>query len=122
MSGGKGVRGNGDVSPLFLLRDGGGGRIVGTPEATSKEGGSWGKHDFPHGSEPKARDGHADAQNARSRSLNGSPSSCGLCADAKVADSAPNRSTRTSHTAWKTTPPRSAAARGTEVQSPRTMS
>jgi hypothetical protein len=24
-----------------------------------KEGGSWGKHGFPHGSEPKARDAHA---------------------------------------------------------------
>jgi len=66
MSGGRGVRGNREVSPLFLLRGGGSGRIATTtttttttPEATSKEGGSWGKHGFPHGSEPKARDAHA---------------------------------------------------------------
>ena len=58
MSGGRGVRGNREVSPLFLL-GGGGGRIATTPEATSKEGGSWGKHGFPHASEPKASDGHA---------------------------------------------------------------
>src|SRR3989454_3673991 len=59
MSGGRGVRGNREVSPLFLLRGIGGGRFGSTPEATSKEEGSWGKHGFPHGSEPKARDGHA---------------------------------------------------------------
>src|SRR3989442_5428549 len=59
MSGGRGVRGNQEVSPLFVLRGGGGGRIATAPEATSKEGGSWGKHGFPHGSEPKARWGHA---------------------------------------------------------------
>src|SRR3989442_5891433 len=59
MSGGRGVRGNQEVSPLFVLRGGGGGRIATAPEATSKEGGSWGKHGFPHGSEPKARDAHA---------------------------------------------------------------
>src|SRR6266550_2293148 len=53
MSGGRGVRGNREVSPLFLLRGGGGGRIAATAEATSKEGGSWGKHGFPHGSESK---------------------------------------------------------------------
>src|SRR5213083_3073272 len=47
MSGGRGVRGNREVSPLFLLRSGGGGRIAATSEATSKEGGSWGKHGFP---------------------------------------------------------------------------
>src|SRR2546425_9741302 len=59
MSGGRGVRGNQEVSPLFLLRGGGGGGIAGTAEATSKEGGSCGKHGFPHGSEPEARDAHA---------------------------------------------------------------
>src|SRR5438093_11679996 len=59
MSGGRRVRGNRAVSPSFLLRGGGGGRIATSPEATSKEGGSWGKHGFPHGSEPKARDAHA---------------------------------------------------------------
>jgi acetyl-CoA/propionyl-CoA carboxylase, biotin carboxylase, biotin carboxyl carrier protein len=41
---------------LFLLRGDGGDRIASTPEATHKEGGSWGKHGFPHGSEPKASD------------------------------------------------------------------
>ena len=45
---------------MFLLGGGGGGRIAGIPEATSEEGGSWGKHGFPHGSEPKASDGHAE--------------------------------------------------------------
>src|SRR5438093_7451563 len=59
MSGGRGVRGNREVSPLFLLRGGGGGRIANTSEATFKEGGSWGKHGFPHGSEPKASDAQA---------------------------------------------------------------
>src|SRR6266550_7053361 len=59
MSAGRGVRGNREVSPLFLLWGGGGGRIATTPEATSKEEGSWGKHGFPHGSEPKASDVHA---------------------------------------------------------------
>jgi hypothetical protein len=66
MSGGRGVRGNREVSPLFLLRGGGGDRIDTTPEATSKEGGSWGKHGFPHGGEPKASDAHAARSNARS--------------------------------------------------------
>src|SRR2546427_13099379 len=59
MSGGRGVRGNREVSPLFLLSVCGGGRHAADAEATSKEGGSRGKHGFPHGSEPKARDGHA---------------------------------------------------------------
>jgi hypothetical protein len=43
---------------MFLLGGGGGGRIASTTEATSKEGGAWGKHGFPRGSEPKARDAH----------------------------------------------------------------
>src|SRR5437879_762039 len=59
MSGGRGVRGNREVSPLFLLSVRGGGRHAASAEATSKEGGSWGKHGFPHGSEPKASDAHA---------------------------------------------------------------
>src|SRR6266566_8746347 len=99
MSGGRRVRRNREVSPSFLLGGGGGGRIATPLEATSKEGGSWGKHGFPHGSEPKGSESHVHSQNARSRSLNGSPSSCGLCADGNTADSAPNRSTRTSQTA-----------------------
>src|SRR5882724_1017389 len=40
MSGGRGVRGNREVPPSLL------------------EEGSWGKHGFPHGSEPKASDAH----------------------------------------------------------------
>src|SRR3989475_5249548 len=67
MSGGRGVRGNREVSPLLLLR-GGGGRIAATAEATSKEGGSWGKHGFPHGSEPKASDAYAARRSAGSAS------------------------------------------------------
>src|SRR5712691_944799 len=68
MSGGRGVRGNREVSPVFLLRGGGGGRIAGIAEATPKEGGSWGKHGFPDGSEPKARDGHEDVTTIEMRS------------------------------------------------------
>src|SRR5713101_8375487 len=83
MSGGRGVGGDREVSPSFLLRGGGDGRIATAPEATSKEGGAWGKTRsvssakrtgggglgepggsprpnpwVPHGSEPKARDAH----------------------------------------------------------------
>ena len=29
------------------------------PARTQKEGGTWGKHGFPHGSEPKASDAHS---------------------------------------------------------------
>ena len=54
MSGGRGVRGNREVSPLFLLSVRGGGRHVAGAEAFPKEGGSWGKHGFTRGSEPKA--------------------------------------------------------------------
>jgi hypothetical protein len=52
MSGGRGVRGNRNVSPLFLSVCGGG-RHVACAEAIPKEGSS-----FHHGSEPKANDGH----------------------------------------------------------------
>ena len=31
------------------------------PRSYIQEGGSWGKHGFPHGSEPKASDAHAAA-------------------------------------------------------------
>src|SRR6266540_6241289 len=31
-----------------------------------KEGGSWGKHGFPHGSEPEASDGHGNSPRASS--------------------------------------------------------
>src|SRR5256885_3686386 len=58
MSGGRGVRGNREVSPVVLL--GPRGDLSGAgAEAIPKEGGSWGKHGFPHGSEPKASDVHA---------------------------------------------------------------
>src|SRR5215204_6370304 len=57
MIGGRGPRGNREVSPLPLLSmrgDLSGARA----EAAPKEGGSWGKHGFTHGSEPKASDDH----------------------------------------------------------------
>src|SRR6266480_7511160 len=74
MSGGRGVRGNREVSPLLLLRGGGGDRISTTPEAISKEGGSCGKHGFPHGSEPKARDAHASSPTSASTAATSDPS------------------------------------------------
>jgi hypothetical protein len=49
------VTGNREVSRLFLL-DERGDRSGALVEAIRKEGGSWGKHRFPHGSEPKASD------------------------------------------------------------------
>jgi hypothetical protein len=58
MSGGRGVRGNREVPPLFLVSARGGGRHAAGAEAIPKEGGSWGKHGFPLGSEPKASDAH----------------------------------------------------------------
>ena len=54
MSGrGEGAEGNREVSPLLLSDERGdlSGAYVG---ASPKEGGSWGKHGFPHASEPKA--------------------------------------------------------------------
>jgi len=47
------MRGNREVSALFLLSPRGDLSGAGA-EAIPKEGGSWGKHGFPHGSEPKA--------------------------------------------------------------------
>jgi hypothetical protein len=44
----EGVGGNRKVSPSYLLG--------GAEASLEKEGGSWGKHGFLHGSEPKARD------------------------------------------------------------------
>jgi len=58
MSRGRGVRGNREVSPLFLLSACGGGRHSAGTEAISKEGGSRGKHGFHRGNEPKASDAH----------------------------------------------------------------
>jgi hypothetical protein len=55
---GKGIGGNREVPPRVLL--GMRGDLSGAgAEADSKEGGSWGKHGFPHESEPKARDAHS---------------------------------------------------------------
>ena len=60
MSEGRGSGGNREVSPTALL--GARGDLSGAgAEAIPKEGGSWGKHGFPHGSEPKASDAHAPA-------------------------------------------------------------
>src|SRR5712691_116226 len=57
MSGGRGVGGNREVSPLSLLgpRDDLRAAWAG---AHPEEGGSWGKHGFPNGSEPQASDAH----------------------------------------------------------------
>ncbi len=44
----EGAGGNRKVSPYDLLG--------GAEASLEKEGGSWGKPGFPHGSEPKARD------------------------------------------------------------------
>ncbi len=58
MSRGRGFGGNREVPPHVLL--GLRGDLSGAwAEAYSKEGGSWGKHGFPYGSEPKARDAHS---------------------------------------------------------------
>ena len=46
----RGLGGNREVPPPLIL---------GGVEASAEEdGGTWGKHGFPHGSEPKASDGH----------------------------------------------------------------
>jgi NAD-dependent deacetylase len=55
MSEGRGTGGNREGSPVILL-DPRGDRSGARIEATLKEGGSWGKHGFPHGSEPQASD------------------------------------------------------------------
>jgi hypothetical protein len=57
MSGGRGERGNREVSPILIPSTRGDLSGAGA-EAFLKEGGSWGKHGFPHGNEPKASDGH----------------------------------------------------------------
>ncbi len=59
MNEGRGKRGNREVSPVFLLSPRG--DLNGAwAEACPKEGGSWGKHGFAHGSEPKASDVHTE--------------------------------------------------------------
>src|SRR5881227_1496956 len=94
MSGGRGVRGNREVSPLrkrprrqsrhglfsdvasdvAVLSVRGGGRHAARAKATPKEAGSWGKHGFPHGSEPKARDAHASSPSSASTAATSDPS------------------------------------------------
>jgi hypothetical protein len=55
----EGEGGNREVSPLWLS-DAGGGRSGACVGAISdKEGGSWGKHGFPHATEPKPREAPA---------------------------------------------------------------
>ena len=51
----KGLGGNREVSPPRLLSPRGDLSAAGA-EAILEEGGSWGKHGFPHGSDPKGRD------------------------------------------------------------------
>ena len=53
-----GKRGNREVSPLLLSDESGdlSGAYVG---AFPEEGGAWGKHGFPHASEPKASEAAA---------------------------------------------------------------
>src|SRR3954453_4232530 len=58
MSGGRGEGGTREVSPLALL-SARGPRCRARAEAHLEEGGSWGKHGFPHGREQKASDRHA---------------------------------------------------------------
>jgi hypothetical protein len=57
MSGGRGNGGNRAVSPLVVLGVRGDLRAA-RAEAIPEEGGSWGKHGFPNGSEPQASDAH----------------------------------------------------------------
>src|SRR5262249_24330480 len=65
----------------------------------------------------------AESQNARSRSLNGAPSCCGLCAAPwKTADSAPSRCSSRSQTKPNARPARSRAAGGASSHAPRTPS
>lgn len=49
---GEGVRGNREVSPEMVERAG----VYGARDMLSEEGGPWGNHGFPHGSEPEASD------------------------------------------------------------------
>ena len=57
---GKGRGGNREVSPVSLLSARGDLSGAGV-EAIPKEGGSWGKHGFPHGSERQLATGQEEA-------------------------------------------------------------
>jgi hypothetical protein len=52
----EGERGNREVSPLDLFDVRGDLGGAGVEANISEEGGSWGKHGFPHASEPQARE------------------------------------------------------------------
>ena len=52
----EGAGGNREVSPLDLFDARGDLSGAGVEANTPEEGGSWGKHGFPHATEPKARE------------------------------------------------------------------
>ena len=52
----EGAGGNREVSPLELFDVRGDLSGAGVEAHTSEEGGSWGKHGFPHATEPQARE------------------------------------------------------------------
>ena len=52
----EGAGGNREVSPLELFDVRGDLSGAGVEANTPQEGGSWGKHGFPHASEPQARE------------------------------------------------------------------
>jgi hypothetical protein len=57
---GEGVWGNREVPPATKTGLGARGHLrAAWADANLEEGGSWGKHGFPHGSEPNASDAHA---------------------------------------------------------------
>src|SRR6266550_3407802 len=127
MSGGGGVRGNREVSPLFLLRGGGGGRIATSPEAISKEEGSWRKHGFPHGNEPKARDAHASSPTSASTARTNDPSRTAPATSSMSRDSdrsSPRRGESERTNAWvaRTPAPGSSGARNSTAWAPASSS
>ena len=60
---GEGARGDRGVSPEMVERA----DVYSARDMLPKEGGSWGKHGFPHGSEPEASDAHAAAEDTAAR-------------------------------------------------------
>ena len=55
----EGVRGNREVPPSEILVARGDLSDAGAEANIGEEGGSWGKHGFPHATEPKAREATA---------------------------------------------------------------
>jgi hypothetical protein len=53
---GEGAGGNREVPPIQILDERGDMRAAAVEAYATKEGGSWGKHGFPHATEPKARE------------------------------------------------------------------